>query len=179
MTESVDKTGGDEIFDSLAFFLSEASVMFVILGSGEIERSVGSVEIATDDDRFVGFEGLEKTQKGRIPQIFAEFEAGEIALAVGGVDIDKIKLRKFYGLYATLGEWAAVTIFVPKVAAANVFGEIIKDIDRLYFGESGSARITGAFGAVPEFEVGGVVDFGLAGLGLGFLDAEDIGLFGI
>lgn len=48
MPKSVDKAGSDEIFNSLAFFLSEAGVVFVILRTREVKRRVGSIEIATD-----------------------------------------------------------------------------------------------------------------------------------
>lgn len=47
------------------------------------------------------------------------------------------------------------------------------------FGKNGSAGITGALGAVPNFEIVGQVDNGLAGFGFGFLKAEDVRMLGI
>ena len=58
IAKSVNESGGDKVFDSLAFFFGEAGVSFVVFGASEVERSMGSVEIAADDDGLDGFEGL-------------------------------------------------------------------------------------------------------------------------
>lgn len=56
--------------------------------------------------------------------------------------------------------------------------ESIEDVNRLDFGENGGAGIAGALGAVPDFEIFRKVDFGLALLRFGFLETDDVGLFG-
>lgn len=58
IAEGVDEAGGKEVFDSLAFFVGEPGVMFVVFRAGEIERSVRDVEIATYNDRLCALEGF-------------------------------------------------------------------------------------------------------------------------
>ncbi len=42
-------------------------------------------------------------KEGGIPDLFAEFQAGEITFAVRNVSIDEVKVRKLDSLEATLG----------------------------------------------------------------------------
>ena len=58
IAKGVDKTGTGKVFNSLSLFFGEAGVSFVVFGASEVERSMGSVEIAADDDGLDGFEGL-------------------------------------------------------------------------------------------------------------------------
>lgn len=58
ITKGIDKTSRKQVLDSLAFFFGEAGVSFVVFGASEVERSMGSVEIAADDDGLDGFEGF-------------------------------------------------------------------------------------------------------------------------
>ena len=55
-SESVDKAGADQVFDSLTFFFGKAGATLVVFWSGEVERSVSGVKIATNYDRLDSFE---------------------------------------------------------------------------------------------------------------------------
>ena len=56
IAESVNEAGGEEVFDALAFFGGEAGVMFVVFGASKVKRGMGGVEIAADDNGFVGIQ---------------------------------------------------------------------------------------------------------------------------
>ncbi len=58
IAEGVDEAGGEEIFDSLAFLFGESGVMLVVFRAGEVERGVGDVEIAANNDGFGALEGF-------------------------------------------------------------------------------------------------------------------------
>lgn len=58
ITEGVDEAGGEEIFDSLTFLFGESGVMLVVFRAGKVERGVGDVEIATNNDRLGALEGF-------------------------------------------------------------------------------------------------------------------------
>lgn len=58
IAEGVDEAGGEEIFNSLAFFFGESGVMLVVFRAGEVERSVGDVEIAANNDGLGALEGF-------------------------------------------------------------------------------------------------------------------------
>lgn len=118
-------------------------------------------------------------KEGGVPDLFAEFQAGEVAFAVRNVSIDEVKVRKLDSLEAALGQRVAVFVVSPGVGGFNVGDESIEDVDRLDFGKNGGAGIAGTLGTIPDLEIFGKVDFGLALLGLGFLEADDVGLFGI
>lgn len=69
--------------------------------------------------------------------------------------------------------------FGPGKVGGDLRGEVARILQRSDFGKNSGARIAGAFGAIPEFLIFGEVNFGLAGFGLGFLQAEDVGHFGV
>ncbi len=75
--------------------------------------------------------------------------------------------------------------FVPRVALELIgkreffreaVGEAIDDLDGFLLREDGGARIAFLFGRVPVLVVVRQIDFRLAFLGLGFLQAQDVGL---
>lgn len=66
----------------------------------------------------------------------------------------------------------------PGIGGFNIGDESIEDADRLDFSKNGGAGIAGTLGAIPDFEIFRKVDFGLALLGLGFLETDNVGLFG-
>lgn len=117
-------------------------------------------------------------KEGGVPDLFAEFQAREIAFTVRNVSVDEVKVRKLDSLEATFGQRVAVLVIGPGIGSFNVGDESIEDVDWLDFGKNGGAGIAGTLGAIPYFEIFGKVDFGLALLGLGFLEADDVGLFG-
>lgn len=117
-------------------------------------------------------------KEGGVPDLFAEFQAGEVAFAVRNVSIDEVKVRKLDSLEATLGQRVAVFVIGPGIGGFDFGNESIKDVLRLDFSENGGAGIAGALGAIPDFEIFRKVDFGLALLSLGFLEADDVWLFG-
>ena len=53
------------------------------------------------------------------------------------------------------------------------------DGEGLELGENGGAGVAGTVGAVPELKIFGEVQLGLAGLGFGFLEAEQVGVGGV
>ena len=114
-----------------------------------------------------------------VPNLFTELKAREVTFAVGDVSIDEIKVRKLDSLDATFGERVAVLVVGPRIAFLDFRNKSVENIERLDFGKNGGAGITRALGAVPNFEIVGEVDFGLALFGFGFLKADDVGLFGV
>lgn len=54
--------------------------------------------------------------------------------------------------------------------------KISKGIEWFSFCKNGGARVSGAFGAVPDLEIFGVINFSLAGFSFGFLKTEDVRL---
>ncbi len=77
-----------------------------------------------------------------------------------------------------LGQRVAVFVVGPGIGSFDVGDESIEDVNRLDFGENGGAGIAGTLGAIPDFEIFREVDFGLALLRFGFLEADDVRLFG-
>lgn len=179
IAKGVDETGAEEVFNSLALFFSEASVVGVVVGASEVEWGVCDVEIAANDDGFGEFEGFQVAKKSWVPDLFAELEPGEIAFAIWNISIDEIEVREFDGLDATLGERVAVFIFGPGIVFLDVRDEGVKNVEWLDFGENCGARIARAFGAVPDFEIFREVDFDLTLFGLSFLKTDNVGLFGV
>jgi hypothetical protein len=75
--------------------------------------------------------------------------------------------------------------FIPRIALELVgerellreaVGKPVDDLERFGAREDGRARVALLLGRVPELAVVGQVDFGLALLRLGFLQAEDVRL---
>lgn len=179
IAESVNEAGGEEVFDALALFGGEAGVMLVVFGAGEVKRGVGGVKITADDNGFVGVEQLEEAEQGGVPELFAELEAREVALAVGDVNVDEVEGLELKGLDAALGEQIAVAVGLPIVGLDDGVGETVVDREGLKLGENGGAGVAGAVGAVPELKIFGEVQLGLTGLGFGFLEAEQVGMGGV
>lgn len=80
---------------------------------------------------------------------------------------------------AALGEWVAVFILGPGITFLDFGDESIENIERLDFGENGGAGITRALSTVPNLEIFGEIDLGLALFSFGFLEADDVWLLGI
>src|SRR5581483_7507200 len=78
--------------------------------------------------------------------------------------------------YAPLVSRVAGLIVNEVVFFGEIFRKTIYNLERLMFGENGRAGITGLLGAVPILFVSLKVDFGLALLGLGFLQTKYVGL---
>ena len=179
IAESVNEAGGEEVLDTLAFFGGEAGVMFVVFGAGKVKRGVGGVKIAADDNGFVGVKQLEEAEQGGVPELFAELEAGEVAFAVGDVNVDEVEGLELKGLDAAFGEQVAVAVGLPVVGLDDGVGETVMDGEGLELGENGGAGVAGTVGAVPELKIFGEIQLGLAGLGFGFLEAEQVGVGGV
>lgn len=155
MAESVDETGGKEVANTLAFGVGKARIFRIVFGSGKIDWSMSGVEITTNHDWFLFFQKLKMFEEGWIPEIFAEPETREIGFAVGDVDVDEEKIRKFDGLQTAFAKGRAVLIFVPGIARLETFWKRIGDAERSDFGKNCGTRITWAVGTVPNFSVCG------------------------
>lgn len=97
----------------------------------------------------------------------AEVESSEFALGVGGVDGDEVEVLEFGG------DDAAFRV-------EFVDAQSVGDFEWGNLGKDGGARVAGFIGGVPVSLVGAEFEweFDLFGSGLGFLEAEDVGLFG-
>lgn len=172
-TEGVDKALVNEVGNSLAFGGGEAGTSGVGLGASEVNGGVGGIEVAADDDGFGLFEAFEVLEKGRIPELFAERETGEVRFAVGGVNGDEVEFGVFGGEDAAFVEGIAVG--VGEVGGVELVAPDSFDPYWGGLGEDGGAGIAAALGGVPVFGVVGEVESSLAGLSLGFLETENVG----
>lgn len=116
-------------------------------------------------------------EEGGVPDLFAKLEPGKVAFAIGNIGIDEIEVWEFDGLEAAFGERVAVFVVGPRISFADFRHEGVENVERLKFRENGGTRIAWTFGAVPDFEIFGQVNFGLALFSFSFLKADDVRLF--
>lgn len=118
-------------------------------------------------------------EQGGIPDLFTEPQAGKVAFTVRDIGVDEIEVWELDGLEATFEEGVAVLVVGPWVCVADFWNEGVKDVLGLDFGEDGGSGIARTLGAVPNFEIVGQVNLGLALFGFRFLKTDDVGLLGI
>ena len=163
--EDVEESGFQQGGEASAFLVGEAGVEAVGAGVGEVDFLMGDVEIAAEEDGFFGGEGEEVVAEMGVPTL-AVGEAGEFALAVGGVAVDEEEIGVLGGLDA------AFPIVLGEIHAGG-------DGEGRDLGEDHGAAVAFFLGGIEEDLVvgeGGEVD--LFGQDFGFLKAEDIGLAG-
>ena len=164
--EDIEEAGVEEGGEAIAFLLGEAWVEAVGAGVGEVDFLMGDVEVAAEEDGFFAGEVEEVLAEVGVP-LLAVGEAGEFALAVGGVAIDEKDAAEFCGLDA-----AFLIVFGGADAGGDGEG---RDL-----GEEHGAAVAFFPGRIEEdLVVGEAGEVDLFGEDLGFLKTEDVGLAGV
>ena len=136
MAEGIDEACFDQRRESGAFFVGESGALAVGLGAGEIDFFVGDVEVAAEEDGLsFGFEGFEIGAEGVVP-CHAVWEALELVLRVGRVDIDEEEVG--------ILESDDASFFVVFINADAETG-----IEWLFLGEYASTGIAGFLSGIP------------------------------
>lgn len=142
------------------------------------EHGLGSAGAAGDGES-AGFEPFAVLEEGGVPVVVTQRDAREVVFGVGGVNGDDVEVGEFASKNAAFGVGVAVFVAGHGIFGLDGFREAIGSSKGLGLGEHGGAGVAGTFGRVPELVVAGQVDVGVIGAGLGFLEAENVGLFGL
>lgn len=164
--EGVDESGAQVGVEAGAFLGCEAVVVAVGGGVGEVQFGVGDVEVAAEDDGFGAAELEEVAEEGAVP-LLAVRQAGEVASGVGDVNVDEEEVVELGGEDAAFG-----------VVSGGV--EACGDAAWSDLGEECGAGVAFALGGVPPGGVvGGPELFDAVRVAAGFLEAEQVGAFGV
>lgn len=174
--EGVDEAGLEEGLEAGALLVGEAMGLVIGAGVGKVFLGVGDIEIAAEDNGLFLLELFAVGQEGRIPMLPAHVQAGEFALAVGGVNGDQPEFGILGGQDSPLfiGVTEDVTFYL--VFVDNCLGQAAGDVERLGFAEDGGAGVAFLFGRVPVFVILWQVDFSLTLFSFGFLNTQNIRL---
>lgn len=117
-------------------------------------------------------------QKSRVPASVAQGNAAEVVLGVGRVNRDDIEVLILRGDDAAFGVRVAISIG-QGIFGQEGFGEIMTDAVGLDFAEQSRAGVAFFDCGIQRDVVFGQVEDDILGLGFGFLETENVGLFGI
>ena len=164
LAERVHKTRLDHRAEAGAFFRREAVVLHVGLRIGEVDLGVRHVQVAAPDDGFFPLELFQVGEEVAVP-LLAIGKAGEFALRVGHINIHEEEVGELGRQHTT---------FVVVLGHADA----LRDFQRAQLREDDGAGVALLLRAVPVRRVvRGPELFDLVGVRLGFLQAQDVGLF--
>ncbi len=115
-------------------------------------------------------------EESRIPVFVAQLQPRKIVLGIRRVDRDHVELLEFRGDDAAFVPRVALELIGKRELLREAVGKAVDDLERLLLREDGGSRIAFLLGRVPVLVVVRQIDFRLAFLGLGFLQAQDVGL---
>ena len=142
--------------------VGKAGVAAVGLGVLDVDFLVGDVQIAAEDHRLLGVQPQEIIAESVFP-LHPVVQALEPVLAVGGVAVDQVKAGVLEGDHTPL----LIVLFRPHPQLDRQRGRLTV---------AGSAGVALFIGRVGVLGVALGVEIRLAGLHLGFLEAEDVGV---
>ena len=158
----VGKAGSQQIGHLLPFLVGEAGVVVVGLGIFQVDFFVGNVQVTAEDDWLFLIESGQVGPEIVFP-LHAVIEAGQFALAVGGIAGDEVERVEFEG-------------DEPPFMVVFVHAHAVVDRQGMEAAEDGRTAVALAVGVIPVLFIPGQVHVYLAGLQLRFLQGEDIGV---
>ena len=123
----VDEASFEYRVDALALLSSVAVLAFICFGIGQVIGRMGSVKVATEDDRLVLLELFHVCQEGWVPLLVAQFEPTKVGFGVWGIRRDHEIVIKLDGHYAPLLVWVAITVFAKPKLLVYILGEAERD----------------------------------------------------
>src|ERR1700684_4289320 len=174
--ERIDEACIDEGLKTGALFIGKTLLAAIWLGVRKIKLGMGHVQVAAKYDGFGFSQVLAVGEKRRIPMLMAQRQPAQVVLGVGRVHRDDKKFCELSGDDPALLRAVALQFIGESKLFGEVDGKAVDDFRRLLLGKYRRSRVTFLQRRVPVLAVIGQLDFNLPPLGLGLLEAQNVGV---
>ena len=164
VAETVGKAGSQQFGHLAPLLVGEARRAAVGAGVLQVDLLVGHVQVTADDHRLFGVQVQQVSTQVILP-LHAVVNAGQFVLGVGHIQVHQIEVLEFQG-------------DGPALMAVGLHPDAVPGIEGLQPGVDQSAGIALLLGTVDVFGIAFRLKVRLAGLHLGLLQADGIGVKG-